>query len=298
MPDIVTMSASHSSNQPSGAVDGTQPSPDSELMSVGASTLPPSLVEVDGQAVNVFDLAHAVELVTQMSARRHSFLVCTLNLDHLMKLRRDPEFRRAYARAALVTADGFPIVTLSRIRGCQLQRAAGSDFIEPLCAAAAQNDLPIFLVGSTFSVLSATARRLIASFPGLEIAGVYAPSSGFSILSPSADEALTLIRESGARLCFIALGAPLQEAFALRALDETAGVAFLPIGAGLDFLAGAQVRAPLLLQKMNLEWAWRLIKDPKRLWLRYVQCGFLFAELLLKEMWDAIVRRLASRGRL
>ena len=230
-------------NLPSGT-DGT-PTNTGTRMSL------PSLVEIDGQSVNVFDLRHAVQAVIERSNYRDSFLVCTLNLDHLVKLRRDSELREAYARAELVTADGFPIVTLARIKGRQLQRAAGSDLIEPLCAAASGHQLPVFFLGSTFSVLSASARRLLASYPGLQIAGAYAPTADFTIWSADADEALALIRESGACLCFIALGAPLQEAFALRALDETSGVAFLPIGAGLDFLAGTQVRCPKLLQKLK-----------------------------------------------
>lgn len=258
-------------------------------------TLLPTLVEIDGQSVNISDLSHAVRAVIERSYHQTSFLVCTLNLDHLVKLRRDSELREAYQRAELVTADGFPIVTLARIKGRQLQRAAGSDLIEPLCAAAARHRLPVFFLGSTFSVLSASARRLAASYPGLQVAGVYAPSEDFAVWSSEADEALALIRQCVGGLCFVALGAPLQEAFSLRAIDETSGVAFLPIGAGLDFLAGTQVRCPKFLQKLNLEWAWRLTNDPRRLWLRYYRCGILFVNLLIVTFLDIGKRRLVSR---
>jgi exopolysaccharide biosynthesis WecB/TagA/CpsF family protein len=244
----------------------------------------PPLVEVGGQFINVSDLNHAIEAVIARLTNPKSFLVCTLNLDHLVKLRRSPELREAYKRAEIVTADGFPIVALARRQGCRLQRAAGSDLIEPLCAAAAQRGFSIFLMGSTFPVLSESARRLIASCPGLKIAGVYAPPSNFDIRSEAADQAIALLQGSGARLCFIALGAPLQEAFAMRALAETSGVGLLAIGAGLEYVAGAQVRCPRILQKMNLEWAWRLMNDPRRLWLRYAQCALLFGGLLLSEL--------------
>ena len=280
-------------NRPSGTVDNTQSSSES-CLSPGLKAIPPSLVEIDGQSVNVSNLTHAVQAIMERLVYPTSFLVCTLNLDHLVKLRMDSELRKAYARAELVTADGFPIVTLGRIKGCQLQRAAGSDLIEPLCAVAAQRRLPIFFLGSTFSVLSASVRRLTASCPGLEVAGVYAPSADFAVRSADADEAIALIWQSGARLCFVALGAPLQEAFALRAIDETSGVAFLPIGAGLDFLAGTQVRCPRFLQKLNLEWAWRLMNDPRRLWLRYYRCGILFTRLLIHELLYIGKRRLPT----
>ena len=258
-------------------------------------TLLPALVEIDGQSVNISDLPHAVQAVIERSYHRDLFLVCTLNLDHLVKLRRDSELRAAYQRAELVTADGFPIVTLARIKGRQLQRAAGSDLIEPLCAAAARRRLPVFFLGSTFSVLSASARRLAVSYPGLQVAGVYAPSENFAAWSSEADEAIALIRQCGGCLCFVALGAPLQEAFSLRAIDETSGVAFLPIGAGLDFLAGTQVRCPMFLQKLNFEWAWRLTNDPRRLWFRYYRCGILFVNLLIVTFLDIGKRRLISR---
>jgi N-acetylglucosaminyldiphosphoundecaprenol N-acetyl-beta-D-mannosaminyltransferase len=258
--------------EPQGAIDPPLRSPD-----------PPILVEIDGQPINVRNPTDAIGSIIQHLKHPASFLVCTLNLDHLVKLRTRGELRKAYERARIITADGFPIVALSRLKGCELERTTGSDLIEPTCAAAARHRLPIFLMGSTFAVLSKTARQLAASNPGLEIAGVYAPAQGFSVRSVDADRAVDLIRNSGARLCFLALGAPLQELFALRAIDETVGIAFLPIGAGLDFLAGAQVRCPPTLQKMNLEWAWRLAGDPRRMWLRYSRCAALFAVLFVTE---------------
>ena len=245
--------------------------------------IPPTVVEIDSHPVNVRNLSQAVHSIIARLSIPSSFLVCTLNLDHLVKLRKSTKLRQAYARAEIITPDGFPIVTLGHLRGCHMERTTGADLIEPLCAIATERRLPVFLMGSTFTVLSRSARRLLTSYPDLEIAGVYAPTQSFSIQSAEADEAIDLIRRSGARLCFLALGAPLQELFGLRAVDEVFGVAFLPIGAGLDFLAGAQVRCPSWLQRMNLEWAWRLTRDPRRLWLRYFRGAVLFGMLLSKE---------------
>jgi N-acetylglucosaminyldiphosphoundecaprenol N-acetyl-beta-D-mannosaminyltransferase len=267
------------------------PSPAASALPTASNQLP----ELDGQVVNVFDLMHAVDAVMERLSKPESFLLCTLNLDHLVKLRRISEFRQAYGRAEFVTADGFPIVMLARLRGCRIERAAGSDLIKPLCAAAARAHHPIFLLGSTFSVLSASARRLIAECPGLEIAGVYAPPQDFDVQSPAADEAIDLIRSSGARLCFLALGAPRQEIFALRALDEIPNVAFLPIGAGLDFLAGTQIRCPRFFQRIYLEWAWRLLSDPIRLSRRYTNCGLLFVELLIGEVRNIGKKSVATK---
>lgn len=254
----------------------------------------PPLAEIDHQPVNISGLAHAVDAIVSRLACPGSFLVCTLNLDHLVKMKLYPKLRQAYARAEMITADGFPIVTLGRLDGRTIERTPGADLIEPLCQAAAEQGFPVFLLGTTFPTLVASARYLAASFPRLEIAGVYAPPAKFEVRSPAADAALEMLQSSGARLCFIALGAPLQEAFALRALDETTDVAFIPIGGGLDFLAGTQIRSPLALRKLNLEWAWRLVHDPKRLWLRYFRCGMLFARLLLDALPRSIWRKAAG----
>jgi N-acetylglucosaminyldiphosphoundecaprenol N-acetyl-beta-D-mannosaminyltransferase len=254
----------------------------------------PAVMEVDGYAINVPDLTRAVEAIIARLADAASFLVVTLNLDGLVKLRRSPELREAYARAEFITADGFPIVALGRRRGCQIQRTTGSDLIEPLCTAAGRQGFSVFLIGSTLSALGASARRLIASCPGLEISGVYAPPQNFNVRSAFGDEAIALVRESGARICFVALGVPLQELFAVRALAETTGVAFVAVGAGLDFLAGSRVRCPQILQRINLEWAWRLFHEPRRLGFRYAQCAILFARLLLNGSRNGGKRQLAA----
>ena len=246
--------------------------------------VPPPLAIIDGQFVNVSGIRHFLDVLFEKLSDPRSFLVCTLNLDHLVKRRQIPEMREAYARAEVVTADGFPIIILSRLNGSNLERAPGADLIEPLCKEAARSRFSVFFLGTTFQALCTSARRLTVSYPDLEICGVYAPPAGFEVHSEFADEAIRLIRESHARLCFLALGAPLQERFAVRALDETIGVGFLAIGAGLDYLAGTQSRCPRLLRRMYLEWAWRLMSNPRRLGLRYARCGTLFVGLLIKSM--------------
>ena len=87
------------------------------------------------------------------------------------------------------------------------------------------------------------------------------------------------VAASGARLCFLALGAPKQELFAAFAANRTHSIGFACIGGGLDFLAGTQTRCPRILQQLNLEWAWRMVTHPRRLGLRYLRCGALFVRL-------------------
>jgi exopolysaccharide biosynthesis WecB/TagA/CpsF family protein len=243
------------------------------------------LVEIDGQVITTRNLADAIAAITRRLGDMPSFLVCTLNLDHLVKLRADTRFRAAYAKAEIVMPDGFPIVAFARMEGVSLERATGSDLIVPLCREAAALGYPVYLFGSTFETLCAAGRKLSAALPDLEIAGVYAPPGGFDVNSALADEAVDMIARSGARICLVALGAPRQELFSARAVDETIGIAFLGIGASLDFIAGTQTRCPQIFRKLNLEWAWRAASNPRRLLPRYAACAALFATLYARYAW-------------
>ena len=239
----------------------------------------PNLFEVESWGVNIPDMDRAVAAILERLARPAPFLVCTLNLDHLVKLRRDEAFRAAYAQAEIVTADGFPIVIAGRWQGAAVTRTTGADLIDPLCREAARRGVPVFLFGSTPEVLFRSARTLHGRYPGLDIRGVASPPGGFRPDSPEADAVIEQLDASGARLCFVALGAPKQELFAAYAMRRLSGVGFIGVGGGLDFIARVQRRAPLLVQKLNLEWFWRLLSDPRRMARRYWECGLLFLEI-------------------
>lgn len=200
------------------------------------------------------------------------FSIATLNLDHVVKIRHDPVFHRAYGRQTHVTADGRPIVWLSRLAGRSVELVPGSDLVEPVAAIAARLGRPIAFLGSTEEALLAAQGQLEERLPGLEVVARIAPPMGFDPEGASADAAIEEIRASGARLCFLALGAPKQEIFAARAQRLLPGVGFLSIGAGLDFIAGTQVRAPALVRAVAAEWLWRLGSNPRRLAGRYALC--------------------------
>jgi exopolysaccharide biosynthesis WecB/TagA/CpsF family protein len=152
------------------------------------------------------------------------------------------------------------------------------------------------MMGSNDRTLAITAKRLSERFRGLEVTGYYAPGADFDPYSREADAAIDCIRASGAKLCFIALGAPRQELFAARCLDELNGTGLLCIGAALDFIAGTQTRAPSLTQKIGLEWAWRMLKEPRRLGPRYVRCMAVVPRLLVRtipQIFNARMRKAA-----
>ena len=225
-----------------------------------------------GIAVTVPDQATLLAGLDQAFAAGEGFSVATLNLDHVVKLSRDPVFREAYRAQTHVTADGNPIVWLSRLAGQRVSLVPGSELIDPLAALAARHQVPVALFGATEISLAAAAEALAARHPGLDVVLTRAPAMGFDPRGDAAAEDIDAIRASGAGLCFLALGAPKQEIFAARAHAVLSGTGFVSIGAGLDFIAGTQSRVPAWVRALAAEWLWRLLSNPRRLAARYGAC--------------------------
>jgi len=232
--------------------------------------------------VNMPDRATLLSEVADRFARHDGFAIATLNLDHLVKLRDDAAFRAAYAVHDLVTADGNPVVWLSRTAGQPVTLVPGSDLVIPLCRAAKAAGVTVALVGARDTTLDRAAARLMEEVPGLRIVFKQAPPMGFDPASPLADDILRAVGASGARLCFLAIGAPRQEILAARGRTAVPQVGFASIGAGLDFLAGDQARAPAWVRAIAMEWFWRMATNPRRLAGRYLRSGLALPGLWLQ----------------
>ncbi|MDK3019168.1 WecB/TagA/CpsF family glycosyltransferase [Pseudodonghicola sp. IC7] len=212
------------------------------------------------------------------------FALATVNLDHLVKMRASADFIRVYAGQDLVVADGWPIVMLSRLAARPVDLMPGSDLILPLAAVAAEQGVPVALVGSTEVALEDARRDLTARVPGLKITLAAAPSGRFDPEGAEAAEILARLDAAGIRLCFLALGAPKQETLALRGRSLAPAVGFASIGAGLDFLGGHQVRAPLWMRRVGLEWMWRMLSSPGRMVPRYARSAAVLPGQVLKAL--------------
>jgi len=229
--------------------------------------------------VNVPDRMALAEAVRARMRGSQGFALATINLDHLVKLRASEAFRQAYSAQDLVVADGNPIVWLSRMASRPVALAPGSDLVVPLARIAAAEGVPVALLGATAPVLAAAAAALRARVPGLEIAAEFAPSRNFDPHGAEADALLAELGRSGAGLTLLALGAPRQETFAARGRQVLPGMGFVSIGAGLDFLAGSQTRAPRWVRRLALEWLWRVLRSPRRLAGRYLKCALILPRL-------------------
>ena len=228
------------------------------------------------------------EVLARLSGWR-GFALATMNVDHLQKLEHDARFRAAYRAHDLIVADGNPVVWLARLGGQRVGLVPGSELVVPLaeCAAAAGRGLAI--VAGTRRAADEGAARLRALLPGLRIAMTAAPGFPFDPDGPEADALIARLGASGAGLCLLALGAPRQEIFAARALRALPGMGFASVGAGIDFIAGHQRRAPAIVRAARLEWAWRAALSPARLGPRYLRGALILPGHAL--------RALAERGR-
>jgi N-acetylglucosaminyldiphosphoundecaprenol N-acetyl-beta-D-mannosaminyltransferase len=204
--------------------------------------------------------------------------------------RQDPAFRRVLAESDLNTADGVPLVWAARAAGhAGQQRVAGPDLINPLCRAAAQEGVSIFLYGSTPEVLAAFRDKLVASHPDLTIAGAISPP--FRALSDAEkSEIVDTIKGSGARIVWVGLGCPKQEKWMWEHRPKLNTV-MIGVGAAFDYEIGRLRRAPSWMQRAGLEWAYRLIQEPSRLFRRYAVTNTLFIAIYAK---DALLRRSAG----
>ena len=256
------------------------------------------VAEVDGQLINILNPDEAVAVVRGRLLSGLGFTFATLNLDHLVKRRADPAFRKAYARATLVSADGAPIVALGRGQTPSLRRTTGADLVLPLCAMAEREGLPVAFFGSTETILSGATARLREKFPELRIAYMESPAFGFDPFSDEAAAAGARIAASGAKLVFVCLGAPKQEVFADRLAQTCAGIGFIGVGAAVDFIVGAQARAPQWMRRAGVEGFWRAASNPRRLAGRYARCALLLARIVIEQRLFAATapRRVSGAG--
>lgn len=253
------------------------------MTGLGTWTGQPPRAVVDGQAITQATLEETVAQIAARARGGAGFTLFTLNLDHLVKRRADPRFRAIYREATFVTADGWPVAMLARLQSKGVRRTTGADLFLPVIAEAAAQGLPVALFGATQHSIDTAASALRARYPHLDTRLAEAPPADFDPCSSLADAAIERIAASGARLVFVALGAPKQEFFADLLVRRHPGIGALCIGAAIDFVSGVQVRAPGPFRAFGLEWLWRLATQPRRLALRYLRSALVLADIAIVE---------------
>lgn len=215
-----------------------------------------------------------------------SGVVLTPNVDHLMKLQRDPDFYKTYTLADYKVCDSQILMYASRFLGTPLkEKISGSDFFPIFCDFHKDNpDITIFLLGGAEGVAD-RARERINFKSGREIIiGSHSPSFGFEKNEQECQEIVEMINQSGATVLAVGVGAPKQEKWIYKYKHQLPDIKiFLAVGATIDFEAGVLKRAPKWMSAIGMEWLFRIACDPKRLWKRYLLEDLPFFWLLLMQ---------------
>jgi N-acetylglucosaminyldiphosphoundecaprenol N-acetyl-beta-D-mannosaminyltransferase len=217
----------------------------------------------------------SVEWVVQQIQTNQRSYICTVNVAILMMMRSLPRLQKFVAEAGLIVADGQPIIWASHGLDCPLpERVAGIDLIEAIAVRAQREGFGIYFMGATTEIMEQTVDKFRRKYPRLKICGY---DDGYFTAAEAGDRA-TVIRESGAHILFVGMGVPKQEEFLEEQWDSLGVNVAIGVGGSFDVLSGARSRAPAWVQEVGLEWFYRLIQEPKRLWKRYLTTNsqFLF----------------------
>lgn len=221
-----------------------------------------------GSRVDATNYQDACDRIQTWAEARDSCYIVAANVHVVMTAYWQRQYQQILNQAALVTPDGMPLVWALRLLGIKGQtRVYGPDLMLAWCDRAAQLKMPIYLYGGTESMLQKLQHNLTQQFPGLAIAGSYAPP--FRPLT--VDEELSdvqRINNSGATVVFVGLGCPKQEEWMARQQGKVTAV-MIGVGAAFSFHSGEVAQAPRWMMKIGLEWLYRFAQEPRRLWQRY-----------------------------
>jgi N-acetylglucosaminyldiphosphoundecaprenol N-acetyl-beta-D-mannosaminyltransferase len=238
-------------------------------------------LEVLDCPLDTVTMEQAVARCEKAIASRRYLQHMSVNAAKIVALRSDPEMRRMVTGAGLITADGQSVVWAARLLGARLpERVAGIDLMTRLLEAADANGYRVYVLGARRSVLDVALARLRERYPRLTVAGA---RDGY-YADDEAAEVCEEIRASGADILFVAMSSPRKEFF-LGERGVALGVPFaMGVGGSIDVIAGVTRRAPRVLQRAGLEWAYRLAQEPRRLARRYVITNGRFVWMVLRAL--------------
>lgn len=228
-------------------------------------------------------MQESLEIIDELINRKNPSYVVTPNVDHIVKLEEDTEFQDVYENADLILTDGMPLIWISKMKKTPIkEKVSGSDLFPKVCELAAKKGYRLFLLGAAEGVADTAARNLEEKYNGLNVVGTYSPSYGFEKNEDEINHIINIVREANPDILAVGLGAPKQEKFIYKYKDKLNVPISLAIGASIDFEAGNINRAPKWMQDSGLEWLYRLCKEPKRMYKRYLVDDIEIIKLLFK----------------
>lgn len=245
-----------------------------------------------GVNVAVTNMDDVVNLITNHLEELKGKFICLSNVHTTVMAYERAEYRKVQNASFIALPDGRPLSFVQRLRGYkEAEQVSGPDLMPALWKATENTEVSHYFYGSSEETIAALEKNLKKKYPNLKIAGMEAPP--FRPLTPEEDEeAIRRINESGASILWVGLGAPKQEEWMYAHRDKINCLMF-GVGAGFDFHAGTVKRAPEWMRNHYMEWLYRLIQDPKRLWKRYVKTNGKFMFLSIKDafVWKKYVEK-------
>jgi N-acetylglucosaminyldiphosphoundecaprenol N-acetyl-beta-D-mannosaminyltransferase len=269
----------------------------SELAETGAASR--DFISLFGMRISRTTIAESVATVLSWcEAPRGETcrFVVTPNTDHAVLFQQNPALQAAYADAALVLADGAPLVVAANLLGKRLpERVAGSDLVPNVLDAANKRAggstssqagsrmLRVFLLGAAPGIADQAAGQIKIKWPNLNIVGTYSPPVGFENEPRENERIISLMRSTNPDLLIVGFGAPRQELWVHKHQAQLAAKVVICAGATIDFLAGHKRRSPIWMRRVGLEWLHRVCSEPRRLAARYARDAWAFPQLLWSE---------------
>lgn len=221
--------------------------------------------------VDNLTMQEALGAIEQLIQQNKNAYVVTPNVDHIVQLEQDQELVEVYKNADLILTDGKPLIWISKWYKKPIkEKISGSDLFPLLCKMAAQKGYKMYFLGAGQGVALEAARRLKKRYEGLQVVGTYSPPMGFEKDKKEIEKIVAMIHQAQPHILIVGLGCPKQEKFMLKYKDVLGVPISLGLGASLDFEAGNVKRAPRWMCNCGLEWFYRLCKEPKRMFKRYI----------------------------
>ena len=241
-------------------------------------------VNILGVGVSAVNMEVALRQTESLLDRGEKGYVCVTGVHGIMEAQSDEAFRDILNRSFLTTPDGMPTVWLGRIHGFKdMSRVYGPDYMAALCERSVARGYRHFLYGGKQGVAEELRAELTRRFPGLQIVGTYTPP--FRPLNAEEENDLRLqLETSQADVLWCGLSTPKQERFSSSYYDRMPVKLMVGVGAAFDLLSGNLDEAPDWMKKSGLQWLYRLIKEPRRLWRRYLLNNPKFAWLTLLQL--------------
>jgi len=231
-----------------------------------------------------------VSYIDQRIAERQFTQHVVVNVAKLVNMVKDELLRMSVIYCDIINIDGMGVLLGARMLGVDVpERVAGVDLFHALLAMSASRGYTVYLLGAKHEIVAETARRVQQLYPGLKLAGYH-----HGYFWDDEEKIVNKVRETGAQLLFVAITSPAKENFINRWRDQL-GVNFvMGVGGTFDVVAGKVKRAPLWMQRSGLEWFYRFLQEPRRMWKRYLVTNTVFIGLVLREKFRQMTGRISD----